>query len=851
MKKPLLTIATIAAAISLLNAGTYTWTGAAGDGEFFTPENWLVDGSTVPETVSNELNDDFMISGASVVVNYASGHGDMLLNTGKTLTITGGAKLLQTHGAWPMIKGNLFLDNGTYEITEGVTFRVDGGAVIMTKTGTLSLAGLFTPTADGDYSVGNYVLGGELQPADGAQLSGANWTCSRITPANNATVDFSAGSITVTNPDYNGFYQHGTAHLNVTEGAKVTLTLAIPEADEITEDLAWSKTFGSTRFTYNGAALADKAAFLELFTWRDNGDHTLTVRAKAADIEGSGMTLGDVSATLDGTVATTVTISATIDAVGSSELSGMTLAYGTDRTVLDQETAFELPSLVQDGATLTKTLSGLELNRRYYYRVTLTNVDEESDRSQLGHFDTFIPTADRFLWTGAESNDSDRPGNWYGGAVPGANDDVEIVDTLAAVRDSARTIVWTLSAVKSVTHRSFAGNDVLVKFRTSKESPLVVSGDVTLDHAIWMVDGANDSWAGQTPPYSMNIEIGGNLIVDADSIVHAGRDYNLAAGRSSGYYRAGPGYFEVGDMFEPSEEFPTFTQEARFALHKLYGRGASFGGDGGYRAEIFPGGAPAFTSYGAILNPAEWGSSGEGDGPAFAGGGLIRLVVGGATTLNGRLEAVGFGYPNFVAGNSVGASSGGTINLTTASLAGSGTINADGGCDEEGGNGSGGRVRVKLTSAAATFNDFNVANITAMGGTRRDGNYHAPIEGVVDAAAGTIALQTATDNESSGTVVIKNRIRKIDNVDVPVGATHFPSMQAGDRRLSGVKLVVEADTFVKLTRNVAVKEMTFEGDNIRRGAYTAAQLNETVGKDRFSGDGVLTVGGTGFALIIR
>lgn len=849
MKAKILSIAIVSLAGAAL-ASTYTWTGEADDGEFFTPGNWLVDGSTVPETISNELNDDFTINGASVVVNYASGHGDMILNTGKTLTITGGAKLLQAHGAWPLIKGNLFIEDGTYEITEGVTFRVDGGAVIMTKNGTLSLAGLFAPTADGNYSVGNYVLGGELQPVDGAQLSGASWICSRITPANNATVDFSAGSITVTNPDYNGFYQHGTAHLNVTEGAKVTLTLAIPEADEITEDLAWAKTFGSTRFTYNGAALADKAAFLELFTWHDNGDHTLTVRAKAADVEGSGMALGDVSAALDGTVATTVTISATIDAVGSSQLIGMTLAYGTDRTALDTEVAFELPSGVHDGATLTKTLSGLDLNKRYYFRVTLTNVDEESDRSQIGHFDTFIPSADRFLWTGAESNDADLPGNWYGGVVPGANDDVEIVDTLVAVRDSARTIVWKLPSVKSVTHRSFADNVVLVKFQTSTGNPFVVTGNVTLEHAVWMVDSAKESWAGQTPPYSMNIEIGGNLSVDVDSVIHAGRDYNLAAGRSSGYYRAGPGYFEVADMFEPTEEYPTFTQDARFALHKLYGRGASFGGDGGFRSEIFPDGAPAFTSYGAILNPAEWGSSGLGDGPAFAGGGLIRLVVGGTTTLNGKLEAVGFGYPNFNAGNSVGASSGGTVNLTTASLSGSGSINADGGCDEEGGNGSGGRVRVKLTSAAATFSDFNVANITAMGGTHRDGNYHAPMAGVVDAAAGTIALQTAADGSNAGTVVIKNRVRTLNNETVPAGATHFPSMQGGDASLSGVSLDVAADANVFLTRNVAIKMLTVNGTQFRSGSYSAAQLNGLLGTSQFSGDGVVSIGG-GFAIIIR
>ena len=113
-------------------------------------------------------------------------------------------------------------------------------------------------------------------------------------------------------------------------------------------------------------------------------------------------------------------------------------------------------------------------------------------------------------------------------------------------------------------------------------------------------------------------------------------------------------------------------------------------------------------------------------------------------------------------------------------------------------------------------------------------------------------MQTAADNDRSGTVIVKNRIRRIDNVDVPVGATHFPSMLNGDRRLNGVKLVVESDTFVKLTRNVSIHELTIAGSNVNRGVYTADQLNEIVGKSIFSGSGVLTVGGgSGFVVTIR
>ena len=830
----------------------HVWTGAAGDGEFFTPGNWSVDGEPVTDSISNSLSDDFTING-SVVVNYTADKGDMIVDVGKTLRISGGATLRQAHGAWPDIKGRLFIENGLYEITYGVTFRIeDTGSLDVTKDGTLKLAGGFSPAANSAFTTGNFVLSGELQPKNGAQLAGANWTCSRITPEINSTIEFSSGSITVTDPGYNGFYQHGTAHLDVPAGGKIVLTLAIPPETEITEDLAWSKTFGSTRFTYDGDALQDKAAFLELFTWKDNGDHTLTIRAKALDEDGSGMELGDVAVALSPTVQTTATITATIKTVGSSELTGMVLRYGTNRNLLDAEVALDIPGDLADGGTVEKTLENLVPNKRYYFRVELTNAAEETSRSSVAYVDTYIPQDGVFVWTGAIDNNANDARNWLGGTIPGEDADVEIVDVMVPLREQNRTINWTIPKVRSVTHRSFAGDQVTVKFFTTLQTPFVVTGNVTLEHAFWMSKEATDAQSGAAPEYALNAEVGGSCFIDADSIIHAGREYNRTDSRASGYYRFGPGYFDVAEMFEPSEEFPTFNQDARFALHKLYGRAGSFGGDGGYRVSIFQDGAPSFTSYGSILNPLVWGASGQGDGPAFAGGGVVRLVIAGALTLDGAIQSVGFGYPNFNNGNSVGASSGGSINLTAASIAGSGSISADGGCDEEGGNGSGGRVRVKLTGATSTFEDFDVSKITARGGTSRDGTYQGAHSGVVDAAAGTIALQTAADdNATAGTVIVRNRIRKIGDETVPVGATHFPSMQDGDTKLTGVRLVVEADTFVKLTKDVTVASLTFEGDVVKRGSYTAAQLNSLLGKDMFSGTGILTVGSKGFALFIR
>ena len=82
MKKALLTIVAIAAATNILNAGTYTWTGAANDGLWFTAGNWNYDdGSgnvTSPAATSpgNTPSDDVVIANGDTVT-YSPG-GDWM-----------------------------------------------------------------------------------------------------------------------------------------------------------------------------------------------------------------------------------------------------------------------------------------------------------------------------------------------------------------------------------------------------------------------------------------------------------------------------------------------------------------------------------------------------------------------------------------------------------------------------------------------------------------------------------------------------------------------------------------------------------------------------------------------------
>ena len=656
--------------------------------------------------------------------------------------------------------------------------------------------------------------------------------------------DFSAGGAIVTDPRVDGFWRgNDNVYVNITSNSTAVLTVPFSVAATYNNFIS----NGKVRYMNQVVSQAD---FNDPEQWTVTAisDNKTSFKRKIVVVGAPEM--GELTLTLDPSSDTTVLVQAPF--TSDTALLAATLKYGTEFGSLNQSVNMDSASLNPQDNILRFTVSGLTRKTKYYFVVEAANssASVESDAKGIVAYEPVSPEA---VWVGGVDSRASTAGNWKPAQVPTANSEVEVLDTMIV----GQNLEWDLdTGVKSWTQKSFEGGSVRVTLSTTPSSAFTVSGDMEVISGVWRVR-RNES-AGVQPTEALNIAVGGNLTIGADATFHAGMGENDAARAGSGWFRGevdgvwvgGLGYVDIGG--EDLEHWP------------LYGRGSSFGGDGGYRTLDFyltndgedtHYAVPAyelplaFTSYGKILDPLDWGSSGHGDNPNFAGGGIVKLVVGGAFTLNGKVQSKGFGYPGLTLttahNGTAGASTGGSINITTGTLLGSGTIDADGGGDEFGGNGSGGRIRVKLTAANATFDGQSIS-MHARGGVG-DG----PKANVVDAAAGTIALQTANDSDASGTVVIKNRIRKINNVDVPVGATHFPSMQAGERRLSGVKLVVEADTFVKLTRNVTIKEMTFEGNNIRRGVYTAAQLNETVGKARFSGDGVLTIGGTGFALIIR
>ena len=134
MKKPLLTIATIAAAITLLNAGTYTWTGGGQDNLWSTVSNWSESGT--PAQYAPGESDDVIIDGAAVTYN-GSGRipSSLTLQNGASLEFTGEIQFGNNGVEHPVIYGGAV--SGTLVAAQyaGATLTISDAAIIDTGSG--------------------------------------------------------------------------------------------------------------------------------------------------------------------------------------------------------------------------------------------------------------------------------------------------------------------------------------------------------------------------------------------------------------------------------------------------------------------------------------------------------------------------------------------------------------------------------------------------------------------------------------------------------------------------------------------------------------------------------------------
>jgi hypothetical protein len=391
------------------------------------------------------------------------------------------------------------------------------------------------------------------------------------------------------------------------------------------------------------------------------------------------------------------------------------------------------------------------------------------------------------IWTGDSGTSFHTAASWSPSGVPGANTYILVDDATTLNIGSPATVRYA---------RVGGVNATLVEV----DSDFTVVGNVDVINN-GTIEINNDP--GMTVGTNMNVASGGmlthadNSTTEADKMMlTVGGDLTIDAGAAIdvtglGYNRDyGPGTPDGGVIYS----------------------GGSHGGRGG------AGNGAAATrdncglTYGSYNAPTNIGS-GSSDDSGGTGGGAAILTVGGLSTINGDIIADGGAGVNYDSG------AGGSVYLTTATLAGSGTISANGGLDPNPGvhgAGGGGRVAVVLTSGSS----FGSVTMTANRGA--GSTFCCGTDGFD--SAGTV--YTKTPSQTYGTLKIDNQGVGLDNNDAARDLTPGTQIPAGETwRVDELVLVNQGTVFVPSNATLDVTGTDFSSSstngNIVLEAYGA------------------------------
>lgn len=822
------------------------WIGGGGDTKFSTAANWL---KGAKPTKNGDWYADNIVIDTEAVVDYDAG-GDIRPYAGLIVKITGGGSLVQSTGNWPDMYGRLILDNGTFDCTSAGQFRLrtngevaisNGGAlrykdmetrdtdtVFSISNGSVSATGRFQAFSGDKFAGGSIATSGNFQYRDGTLIDGTAVTAAKIAALDSgAIITFQSGSLTITGTGDGGFANNG-GYINVTADSTASFTFPFSRSDVEANVLS--------KFRLNGIEITELDEDVWQVVETTEGNVTTTTFTHKA-VSGTLPLIENPTVSL-GATETSASVTATLSA--GAPLTSLKVKYGTSKSALSEEIAYEgTVEGIEDGDTISFALSGLVSHKKYYYQIVAVNEVGETATlcTDATSFITFIPSASSAVWTGAQDGAANNPANWLGNAVPSETSDVMIADAYA----ERTTITWNLPiTIHSWTQESFSGGDIVVNFETTTNSSLTVSGDVNLLGGTWAHQGP-----AAEPSYCINVQVAGNLTVSAAAKI---------ATNQKGYHRAGPGRsVNYGTMEDGVDD------NNNPVVRQLW-TGGAYAGDAGH-----PTYTGTFTSYGSILNPLDWGSAGKGDTDekGYSGGGLIILSVGGVLTVNGNIEANGFGW-NL---NDFAGSSGGTINITAGTISGSGKITANGGsCNC--GPGGGGRIRVALTGENATFASFGAPDhIVANSGTLEPTATMTTKRDTMIGAAGTITL--VSGGETKVIVADTCTTRREPTTETLISATHLPARQNADSlsALKHTKWELSGHGAIRLTRDVQIASLSLATDDGTQMIYTdgynlktaalyinGMRLRGTYTKDNAAwvdGEGSVTVGGSGFVVTIR
>lgn len=401
-------------------------------------------------------------------------------------------------------------------------------------------------------------------------------------------------------------------------------------------------------------------------------------------------------------------------------------------------------------------------------------------------------------WLGTDSTSptlASVDANWDPSGAPSATDDVVLTD-------GSNPLVWDLAhGVGSWTQSGYSGT---VTFRTGRDRTVgnaqvsavgeedadgekwfVVTGDITLNGGTWTHEAqpsfkqTDAAWTDGRGLYSLLVKCGGAFTLGSGAKVDLD----------------GQGY--RGTRFDNSVTPP----EGPGAGAWKYG--ASHGGRGAtYRTSNVAQSIPLHC-YGSVKRPVTLGSGGAGDAGSKAvgsdGGGTLRLEVAGKATIDGSISASGKAVPRLDWTKCYYSSAGGSVFVKAGSLAGSGSIAADGLYAKDGGCGGGGRVALVLTGRdgsgdANGFGDVDLAKVTASGG----------IVNSVASQSGTIYLETADDGGNGELRVVGGNITQA-NSDTLRPIQSCTELNVPDEDYAFSKITLDRHAIIGVGEGVTVK----------------------------------------------
>ncbi|QQS59825.1 LamG domain-containing protein [Candidatus Peregrinibacteria bacterium] len=334
----------------------------------------------------------------------------------------------------------------------------------------------------------------------------------------------------------------------------------------------------------------------------------------------------------------------------------------------------------------------------------------------------FLPfssaSASSCTWNGTTSTDWATSTNWTNcnSTTPQSTDDVIINGSYT--NPPTLNLSGGAITINSLSLGSSASSTLTVSNGDTSTKKLIITNNATIGANGTLTHTAN----GTSETHKLFLDIGGDFTLNSGGTINLNsKGYASQTSSNANGYGPGKGGY-LGST----------------------GAGGGYGGNGGNSQANASGGS----TYGSATDPTAIGSSG-GSGftsaASGAGGGALKLVVSGTTTLNGTITANGGAGLIYVNNYGGGGGSGGSISLTTDTLTGTGTLTANGG---DGGNGSsthdgggGGGGRIAVLYATRTF----TGAITATGGNGNSGQ---------GGGAGTI--YTKANSQTNGDLLINS-----------------------------------------------------------------------------------------------